>query len=330
VDNCPAIPNADQADADGDGVGDVCDNCQSAPNPGQGDGDGDYFEQWAIVATASSEYSSGDYSASRATGAPENAGICADAPTNWSPLEPTSDPEWIELSYPVPVKPFGVDVHESLEQRFVRQIDLRDTSGVYHMVWAGADDTTCGDVLEARWALASYPVDRVVVHTSAPDWEEIDAVKLLGIYDVSDGIGDACDNCPAYPNPTQVDFDGDGAGDACDCASGDPSIRPAAEVAGLVVESPGAGALRLSWDATAGADSYAVIRGELSALSATQLGACRDSGLTVLAWDDSQLPPPDGGFVYLVRGESAACGPGTLGFGAYGRTRSTSGTTCPE
>ncbi|MDH3602705.1 MAG: thrombospondin type 3 repeat-containing protein, partial [Candidatus Tectomicrobia bacterium] len=53
-DNCPDTPNADQADADGDGIGDVCDvdrdgdgipdnddNCPDMPNADQADTDGD-------------------------------------------------------------------------------------------------------------------------------------------------------------------------------------------------------------------------------------------------------------------------------------------------
>ena len=40
-DNCPATANNDQADGDGDRVGDACDVCPQAHNPGQADGDGD-------------------------------------------------------------------------------------------------------------------------------------------------------------------------------------------------------------------------------------------------------------------------------------------------
>jgi len=40
LDNCPAVANADQVDADSDGVGNVCDNCAFA-NPEQEDADSD-------------------------------------------------------------------------------------------------------------------------------------------------------------------------------------------------------------------------------------------------------------------------------------------------
>ena len=39
-DNCPMMPNQDQADGDGDTVGDVCDNCPTVENPDQTDSDG--------------------------------------------------------------------------------------------------------------------------------------------------------------------------------------------------------------------------------------------------------------------------------------------------
>jgi hypothetical protein len=41
ADNCPQDANVDQADGEGDGVGDVCDNCPAVPNPGQEDNDDD-------------------------------------------------------------------------------------------------------------------------------------------------------------------------------------------------------------------------------------------------------------------------------------------------
>ena len=66
VDNCPDIYNPDQADADGDDVGDVCDNCPDDWNPDQVDADSD---------------DAGD--------------VCDNCPDDWNPDQADSDGDGI-------------------------------------------------------------------------------------------------------------------------------------------------------------------------------------------------------------------------------------------
>lgn len=51
-DNCPGVPNPDQADTDHDRLGDACDNCPDVANPEQADTDGDGLGDEAEVADA--------------------------------------------------------------------------------------------------------------------------------------------------------------------------------------------------------------------------------------------------------------------------------------
>ena len=75
----------------------------------------------------------------------------------------------------------------------------------------------------------------------------------------ADFVGDACDNCPAFPNGTQSDSDGDNAGNACDGFGG--------------------GNVDCS-DAVNSVDSLKVLRHN-AALSVSQEEPCQDIGLAL-------------------------------------------------
>ncbi len=59
-DNCPDVENADQADSDGDGLGDACDQVVVGPTDGDGDGAADGDDNCPNVANADQADSDGD------------------------------------------------------------------------------------------------------------------------------------------------------------------------------------------------------------------------------------------------------------------------------
>ncbi len=323
-DVCPLDPGNDP---DGDGVCALVDNCPTSSNASQADSElanPTALVQFASSATASSEWTAGgDYSALQATGTPEHPGVCIEAPTSWSPLSETSDPEWIELAYPVPVRATTIAVYEQIAAPFVTQVQLRSVDAALRTVWSSTDATACGSTLSVGLALQPFLAGSVVVRTAAPEFEEIDAVRLegLGRAPLADGVGDACDNCIGVSNAGQADTDGDGVGDACDCAPTNAGSAGPGEVVGLLMSKPGPGTGRLAWPAVSGAQGYSVTRGSLLAVESWVYGPCLAQGFAGTTYDDPAVPAPGQGYAYLVQPWSSTCGSGTLGHESSGAER---------
>src|SRR5690606_26210614 len=94
------------------------------------------------------------------------------------------------VGYEKPVHATGVVVREVLNNGFVRLIEVMDLDGVLHPVWAGEDTSEKGVPYDfvARFDRTPFAVQGVRVTIDGAfttNWEEIDAIELLG-YSISD------------------------------------------------------------------------------------------------------------------------------------------------
>ncbi|MBI4563459.1 MAG: hypothetical protein HY716_02030 [Planctomycetes bacterium] len=145
-------------------------------------GDG-FLRQWAVDATASSEYSPDGWNAKQATGKPdtEQAG---DIATAWTTREQDAGEAWIELTYERLVRPVKVRIHETHNPGAVVKIEAVDTAKKWHAMWRGVDPTK----VPPAWFEVCFdapPFDtrtiRITLDTSrVAGWNEIDAVELIG------------------------------------------------------------------------------------------------------------------------------------------------------
>ncbi len=143
------------------------------------------IRQWAVRAEASSEYSSDDYSAMQATGAPD-VDYCEENLLAWAPEWPDTE-ESLTLYYETPVIPTELVIYQTHNPSQVVEIQFIDTTGEAWLLWYGDPEevSTCPDEWTHTIDLEeTFYTDTVViwVDQSVLDlgWVEIDAVELVG------------------------------------------------------------------------------------------------------------------------------------------------------
>ena len=157
------------------------------------------LRQWAVGATASSEYGSPEYSAQQATGAP-NTMECGDIETAWA-TENSDGVDWLELTFATPVVPTEINIYETYSPGFINKVEVKDEAGLSYTVWQGtpAEVEECPRVFTVSVSGVSSGVKAVRINLDQREggyWNEIDAVELVGVPSGPSAVQPA-------PTPTQ-------------------------------------------------------------------------------------------------------------------------------
>ena len=151
---------------------------------------GDAAGQWAATATAKTEYDRNQYSATRATGAP-NVAVAGNSPDAWCPSSRDEGLDWLELTFANPVQAVEVRVRQNDAPGAIIKVEAIESNGTVHVWWEGVDPYQRTAVREIVWFAVrvpktSYLVSRIKLTlnlASGPGYKEIDAVQLVAASD---------------------------------------------------------------------------------------------------------------------------------------------------
>lgn len=142
--------------------------------------------QWAATATARTQYDQNQYSATRATGAP-NVTVAGNSPDAWCPATRGEGIDWLDLTFAKPVQAVEVRVRQNDAPGAIVKIEAMESNGTVHLWWEGVDPYKAGAVREIAWFAVrvpktSYLVARVKITLnleSGRGYKQIDAVQLV-------------------------------------------------------------------------------------------------------------------------------------------------------
>jgi len=154
-------------------------------------GQGKQLRQWASSASASSQYDDPEWSANQATGAPDTP-ECSDYQTAWAAASKDTQ-EWLEVGFANPVLPTQINIVQTYNPSRVVKVELIDPNGGYHEVYKGEPKQAdaCPYTLSINVKGADYEAVGVRISIDQSvigQWNEIDAVELVGTYGGSSPI----------------------------------------------------------------------------------------------------------------------------------------------
>ncbi len=146
---------------------------------------GQQIRQWAVEAEASSEYSSPEWAAMQATGAPDTQ-RCGDYQTAWASASSDSI-VWLEVKFPLAVYVTAVNIIQSFNPNQVVTVELVGQSGrpieIYNQPPVQVNQP-CPytlpisiDKTKGRFDTVRIAIDQSVLGLG---WNQIDAVELVG------------------------------------------------------------------------------------------------------------------------------------------------------